>query len=133
MFIQAHKLKRDYKATYTLNLDEGDYLYGKEYTMIFRDCLTYDEAYDRFCDSVEFNIVELLIDIEAVDQTHTDKVNAEVYELVLATLFDGEIAVNGWLDEEDDNWEINAELSGIEKILVEHQAQVKYNKLSGAV
>jgi hypothetical protein len=48
MFIQAHKLKRDYKITYTLFYENKDYcLSNKKYTMIIKDCFTYDEAYDR--------------------------------------------------------------------------------------
>jgi hypothetical protein len=126
MFIPAHKLKRDYKITYTLYVPEDSVYFEKEYTMMIKDCSTYDEAYERFCDNMAYQ--HDLYDIEAVDQTHTDRVNAEVYELVLADLFDGEIAVIGWLDEDDDNWEINTELEGIEKILVEHQALIKYNE-----
>lgn len=129
MFIQAHKLKRDYKVTYTLEVDKDSLYYDTEYTMMIRDCLTYDEAYERFCDNMAYACDT--IDIEAVSMSKQQYVNEQVYELVLAELFDGDIAVNGWLDDNSDNWEINEDLKGVEKIMIEHQAYLKYNELKG--
>jgi len=129
MLIQANKLKRDYKIIWTYDVPEDCVYFDEKRTMIIKDCLTYDEAYERFCDIMKYAYAEL--DIEAVDQTHQQKVNDAVYELVLAELFDGDIAVYHWLDENEDNWEINADLEGLEKILVDHQAQLKFDTLKG--
>ena len=133
MFIQAHKLKRDYIITYEYDVRVDDILYNKVFEYKVKDCRCFDDAYIQWSDFIskdKMTLRDWYCDV--IPKTRQQMINDEVYELVLAELFDDEIVVNAWLDEEDDNWEINGEdLTSIEKMFISYEAQVKYNAQKG--
>jgi hypothetical protein len=135
MFIQASKLKRDYVISYQFDLPEDAFLYDKVFEFKVKDCRSFDEAYNAWNDFMEFerrDVRDWYCD--AIPKTRQQMINDEVYELLLSDLFESEINVFGLLDDDDENWEINGEdLTSIEKMFISYEAQVKYNKLSGAV
>jgi len=130
MFIPASKLKRDYVISYQFDLPEKSFLYNKVFEFKVRDCPSFDEAYnawDDFMAGERRSVRDWYCDV--IPKTRQKMINDEVYELVLADLFESEINVFGVLDEEDDNWEINDEdLTSIEKMFIGYEAQVKYNE-----
>jgi hypothetical protein len=127
MFLPAYKLKRDYIVSYELDVPEEHILYNQVFSRRVSDCASAYLAFEQVADGVEYRVRDWYID--AVEKTHQDYVNEQVYELVLAELFDGSIGVNVFVDLVEDDFELDAELDGLEKILVEHQAQVKFDRL----
>ena len=124
MLLQTLKLKRDYKVKYTLLTSKDDITDGIVYTAIIKDCYTQHQAYERWYDTIEY--ASDLIDIEAIVKTKQQRINDEVYELVLAELFDGQIAVYEYIDTNEEDYELDTELEGIEKIMIEHEAYNRY-------
>jgi len=129
MFLPAHKLKRDYIVSYELAVSADCVLYNKVFYKRVNNCATAYLAFEQVADNTEYRVRDWYVD--AVEKTHTDNVNAAVYELVLAELFEDSIGVNVYVDLTDDDYELNEELNGLEKMLVEHQALNKYNELKG--
>jgi hypothetical protein len=138
MFLPADKLKRDYKITWTesYRVRNEEEVYEENYECIVKDCETTHHAWETWYETIldcDYDDVSY-IDVEPVELTHSDRVNAEVYELVLNTLFDGKFGIYQRVYPQiQDDYELTEDLQGLEKILVEHQALMKYNKLSGAV
>jgi len=137
MFLPANKLKRDYKITweesYRVRQDNDEYeMVYEQYECIVKDCFTQHDAWETWYDSVletDYDDVSF-VDIEAVELTHQDRVNAEVYQLVLTELFAGEFGVYKMVYPQIyGDYELTEDLEGLEKILVEHQALLKFNKL----
>lgn len=124
MLIPAHKLKRDYIITWTDATFLDEETFGSEYTKVITDCLSEGEAFEQWYETLEYDYEDLYID--QVELTHQDRINAEVYELVLAELFDGDIGI--YVEVDVDEIELAPELEGLEKILVEHQAQLKFER-----
>ena len=135
MFIQASKLKRDYVISYQFDLPEDAFLYNKVFEFKVRDCRSFDEAYnawDDFMAGERRSVRDWYCDV--IPKTRQQQINDEVYELVLADLFESEVNVFGFLDDDEDNWEINEEdLTSIEKMFISYEALLKYNELCGAV
>ena len=133
MFIPANKLKRDYIITYEYDVSQDDVLYNKVFEYKVKDCRSFDDAYIQWSDFIskdKMSLRDWYCDV--IPKTRQQLINDEVYELVLADLFESEVNVFGFLDEEDDNWEINGEdLTSIEKMFISYEAQVKYNALKG--
>lgn len=131
MLVEKHKLKRDYKITWIeetrIDIDEyADY----QYECIITDCYTRHLAWQTWMEKVleaNYDLVSM-VDIEPISKTHQDRVNDAVYELVLAELFTGPIAVLEQVYPQiQDDFELTKELEGLEQMLVEHQAQLKYD------
>jgi len=138
MFLPTHKLKRDYKIIWEeayrvkADNDDGYEMVYDEYECIVKDCLTKHQAWETWYDSVletDYDDVSY-VDVEPVEMTHQDRINDEVYQLVLATLFDGDFGVYQLVYPQiQDDYELTEDLVGLEKMLVEHQAQLKFDKL----
>ena len=135
MFLPAHKLKRDYKVTWEVayrigNEDEGYEMVYEDYECVIKDCYTQHHAWETWFEEVldcPYDDVSY-VDIDAVELSHTDRVNQQVYELVLAELFDSEFGVYEVVYPQiQDDYEVTEDLQGLEKMLVEHQAQLKYD------
>jgi hypothetical protein len=143
---RADKLKRDYIVyyTYTCYIDEDCYdkeelarmseddkVFGskEEKTYIIKQCYTTDEAYSKFYDIMDTNIIKDQIwdyRIEAEDNTKERIIKNEIYELVLEELFESEFGVYEWVDiDDDEEYEEQTEADGVYKILIEHEA---YNR-----
>lgn len=125
MFIPAHKIITDYKITYEYDVPEQAVIYNTVFEFEIKDCKTYDVAYNTWIENREPGRLKDWY-INPVVKTRSQVINAEVYELVLADLFEGDIGVNVYADDED-QFELEPELEGLEKMLVEHQAQLKYD------
>lgn len=135
MLVEKHKLKRDYKISWTetYKTSDGETHYDDN-ECIIEDCETEYLAWQTWYENVleyDYDCVEEY-SCEAIGLSHQDRINAEVYELVLAELFEGKIAVYERVYPQIHNdFEITPELEGLEKMLVEHQALLKYNKMKG--
>lgn len=147
---RSDKLKRDYKITYTwqceCEIDEEDYdaddedaqakkeedrYFGSEdtITVIMKDCYNEDEARSRFYEMMyEDELKEVVWDfkIELLNNTKEQAIKNEIYELVIADLFEGEIGRYEWVDTEDEDYEEIVEADGLYKILIEHEAYNRY-------
>jgi len=131
MFIKADKLKRDYEVSYEYAVPEGSVLYNQVFYAKVTDCYNRYQAFEAVVEQVEQDGYRLRDwYCLPIKKTHRDFVNAEVYNLVLAELFDGSIGVNVFIDDQEE-YELDEELDGLEKMLVEHQALNKYNVLKG--
>jgi hypothetical protein len=125
MLVYTNLLKRDYKITYTLRTNSDDINDGMIYTTIMKDCYTSSEAFEKWYDTLEYALDDW--DVEAIVKTKQQRVNEEVYELVLADLFDGFIGVYEYVDIQNaDDYEITEQLEGIERMMIEHEAYNKY-------
>jgi hypothetical protein len=147
---RSDKLKRDYKITYTweceCEIDEADYDADDEdaqqqkeedryfgsvdtKTVIMKDCYNTNEARGRFYEMMENDELEDEVwnfNVELIS-TREQVIKNEVYELVLADLFEGEIGRYEWVDTEDEEYEEpEAEADGVYKILIEHEAYNRY-------
>jgi hypothetical protein len=127
MLVYSKLLKRDYKITYTLALREDAINYGKVYTTIMKDCRSHYDAYYKWDDSMtewyDWN------EVEVIRPTKQQRVNEEVYELVLADLFEGHIGIYEYVDTHittDEDQEIDEQLEGLERMMIEHEAYNKY-------
>jgi hypothetical protein len=125
MFIKADKIKTEYKITYEYDVPEDSFIYNKVYEVVIKDCQSYFQAYNTWMETRQPGRLRDWY-IDSVQSNHQDRVNEEVYQLVLAELFEGDIGVSVYVDDVDDI-ELEPELEGLEKILVEHQAQLKYD------
>jgi hypothetical protein len=128
MFIKADKIKRDYEVSYEYAVAETCVLYNKVFCAKVTDCYNSYQAFEAVVDKVEqdgYRIRDWYV--QPVVKTHRDFVNEQVYNLVLAELFDGDIGINVYIDENEDDVELHPELEGLEKMLVEHQAQLKFD------
>jgi len=125
MFIPTHKLITDYKITYEYDVPETAYIYDMEFKFEVSGCKTYEEAYTTWIDNKEKGMIKDWI-IEPVVKTRSQVINAEVYELVLADLFEGDFGMYVYVDQ-DDAFELEPELEGLEKLLLQHEAQLKYD------
>lgn len=125
MFIPTHKIITDYKITYQYDVPEDAEIYNSIYEFEIKDCKTYIDAYNTWVENREPGRLKDWY-IDPVVKTRSQVIDQEVYNLVLAELFDGDIGVNVFVDD-DDEFELEPELEGIEKILVEHQAQLKFD------
>jgi hypothetical protein len=125
MLVYANLLKRDYKITYTLKTNSDDFNDGMIYTTIMKDCYTQSEAFEKWYDTLEYALDDW--DIEPVKKTKQQRINEEVYELVLADLFEGHIGIYEYVDIRNaDEYEITEQLEGIERMMIEHEAYNKY-------
>lgn len=129
MLLPKHKLKRDYKITWTEYQHPEDPVFNVVYTKIIKNCYNQFEAYELWYAGLEYDYDDF--EIDAVELTHQDQVNLAVYDIVLATLFDGDIGVYQEVDITEEDLIIAEDLTGLEKILVEHQAQLKFDKMKG--
>ena len=128
MLIYANLLKRDYEVTYTIQRREDDYLHGRVYKTIVKDCYTNSEAWQRWIDETDWDWADIdELEIEPIKLTHEQRVNEEVYELVLGELFDGQIGVYEYVDIRNaDDYEITERLEGIERVMIEHEAHNRF-------
>ena len=120
MFIKANKLKRDYEVSYEYSVPEDSVLYNKVFYAKVTDCYNAYQAFESVVDKIEqdgYRIRDWYV--EPIVKTHRDRINDEVYNLVLAELFDGDIGINVYIDENEDDVELHPELEGLEKMLVE--------------
>lgn len=127
MLVKANKLKRDYQVSYEYAVSEDSVLYNKVFYTRVKDCYNRYQAFEQVVDKIE-QLGYRLRDwyCEPVKKTHRDLVNAEVYELVLAELFDGDIGVYEYIDLQNGDYEFAKEVEGIDKIFIEHEAYVKW-------
>jgi len=125
MLVYTNLLKRDYKISWTEYTQEDDVADGKIYTTIVKNCYTQSEAFEKWYDALEYDYDEL--EIEAIVKTKQQRVNEEVYELVLADLFEGHIGIYEYVDIRNaDEYEIDEQLEGVERLMIEHEAYNKY-------
>jgi hypothetical protein len=133
MLVEKHKLKRDYKITW---IEEEHYSDGEvadyQYECIITDCYTRHLAWQTWYENVlecDYDLVSY-VDIEPITKTHQDRVNDAVYALVLAELFTGPIAVlEKVYPQIQDDFELTEDLQCLEQMIVEHQAQLKFDAI----
>jgi hypothetical protein len=98
-------------------------------TVIIKDCYNEQEAKDRFYDmDYKDELEERVWDykVEQINRSKEHAIKNEIYELVIADLFEGEIGRYEWVDTEDEDYEEQSEMEGIEKIMIEHEAYNRY-------
>jgi len=143
---RSDKLKRDYKITYTWQCEIDESYYDADelaemtdadryfesedtITVIIKDCYNEQEAKDRFYDmDYKDELEERVWDykVEQINRSKEHAIKNEIYELVIADLFEGEIGRYEWVDTEDEDYEEQSEMEGIEKIMIEHEAYNRY-------
>jgi hypothetical protein len=150
---RADKLKRDYIIYYTYECytkdedeikdlqrrgvwvsdtkDENGWMTyeSKEVSLVIKQCYNEQEARDRLYDNDHDEILEgYLLDfrVEQLNSIKEQRIKDEVYELVIADLFEGEIGLYEWIDIEDEDYEDLVEVDGVYKILIEHEAYNRY-------
>ena len=127
MLVAKHKLKRDYKITWTEYQHPEDTSFNVVHTKVIKNCYNQFEAYELWYAGLEYDYDDF--EIDAVELTHQDLVNLAVYDIVLATLFDSDFGVYQDVDLTEEDLLITELPTGLEKMLVEHQAQLKFDRL----
>lgn len=133
MLVARHKLKRDYIVSYEYVVDELHLLYNQVFYRLVKNCQWQYQAFEQVADAEDLQGYRLRDwYVEPVLKTHQDRVSEQVYQLVLAELFVNDFGLTVEIDDEElDDYEIETELEGLEKLLTEHQAQIKFDKLKG--